>query len=347
MAGAFSLGHLLATPVLARLTDRFDPRLVLIAGSGVSSFATIVFGIFADDLMSAILIWGLAGMGFAGADMSASKVLTDRLSSTDNSCSITLSSVGLALSFLVAQLVAKSFGWRAAFYVTGIDPLIMLAVAAALAPSKSAPTDRQLLDLTPVLQNPGALRFIIGYGGYCFARNAIHTWLIAFWTFVIVQNDGVVPLGAVSVSVMVALLGIPASIMENKVALHYGRRRAVTVIMTSSAMLALAIGYITATTASPLQLLALVLLYCLISADTAGLTLRTGENVAPVHRSTAATFNSMVGCAFSSLGAFLSGVALDVAGGPTNPAGWSEMFALVAIAILLGPLALMWSTRTK
>jgi MFS family permease len=72
-------------------------------------------------LFSASLIWGIAGVGFAGAYMPGLKALTDRLPSGDTSRSVTLYtasfSVGVGLSFLVAQLVAESFGWRAAFYI--------------------------------------------------------------------------------------------------------------------------------------------------------------------------------------------------------------------------------------
>jgi hypothetical protein len=54
------------------------------------------------------------------------KALTDRLPTGDTSRSVTLYtasfSVGVGLSFLVAQLVEERFGWRAAFYVTGTGP---------------------------------------------------------------------------------------------------------------------------------------------------------------------------------------------------------------------------------
>jgi sugar phosphate permease len=69
MASAYAFGYMLAVPVLTTLTDRMDARLILISGSGVSGLATILFGILADGLWSATLIWGLAGIGFAGAYM--------------------------------------------------------------------------------------------------------------------------------------------------------------------------------------------------------------------------------------------------------------------------------------
>jgi MFS family permease len=138
MASAFAFGYMLAVPILTTLTDRVDARLILMGGSALNGLATVAFGMLADGLWSATLIWGIAGIGFAGAYMPGLKALTDRLPAGDTSRSITLYtasfSVGVGLSFLVAQLVAERFGWQTAFYVTGCGPLIMLAVCAGLAP---------------------------------------------------------------------------------------------------------------------------------------------------------------------------------------------------------------------
>src|SRR5215475_1304649 len=143
MASAYAFGYMLAVPVLTTLTDRIDARRVLMVGSASSGIATALFGVIADDLWSATLIWGLAGIGFAGAYMPGLKALSDRLPAGDTSRSITLYtgsfSIGVGLSFLVAQLVAESFGWRAAFYVTGAGPLIMLATCLGLGTHKPTP----------------------------------------------------------------------------------------------------------------------------------------------------------------------------------------------------------------
>src|SRR5690349_16832961 len=127
MASGYTIGYMLAVPVLTTLTDRIDARHILLAGSVVSAVGTILFGILAHDLWSATLIWMLAGIGFAGAYMPGLKALADRLPPGDASRSITLYtasfSVGVGFSFLVSQLVAEQFGWRSAFLVTGLGPL--------------------------------------------------------------------------------------------------------------------------------------------------------------------------------------------------------------------------------
>jgi predicted MFS family arabinose efflux permease len=350
MASAFAFGYMIAVPVLTTLTDRIDARLILMAGSALNGLATVAFGLFADGLSSAAVIWGIAGIGFAGAYMPGLKALTDRLPPGDTSRSVTLYtasfSVGVGLSFLVAQLVAERFGWRAAFYVTGTGPVIMLAVCIGLAPCKPAPAHSRLLDFAPVLRNRAALGYILGYGAHCFELYGMRTWIVAFWTFVMVQNDGLAPLGAVSVSVIVTLLSLPASVLGNEAALRYGRHRAITLLMLSSAAVALAIGF--NATASPLILLALVLLYGLtVPADSGALTSGTSASAAPMHRGATLALHSTVGFGLSALGAWMAGVALDAAGGPAKPSAWSAVFALLAVGILFGPLALLWSNTKK
>jgi predicted MFS family arabinose efflux permease len=50
MASAYAFGYMLAVPVLTALSDHFDARRILLAGSAVSGLATIGFGILADGL---------------------------------------------------------------------------------------------------------------------------------------------------------------------------------------------------------------------------------------------------------------------------------------------------------
>jgi cyanate permease len=276
------------------------------------------------------------------------KALTDRLPPGDTSRSVTLYtasfSVGVGLSFLVAQLVAESFVWRAAFYVTGAGPFIMVAVCMALAPRKPPPHHSHLLDFAPVLRNRAALGYILGYGAHCFELYGMRTWIVAFWTFVMAQNDGVAPLGAVSVSVLVTLLSLPASILGNEAALHFGRHRAITIVMIASAVVALIIGL--NVTAPPSALLPLVLLYGLtVPADSGALTSGTSASAVPTHRGATLALHSTVGFGLSALGAWLAGVALDTAGGPERPSAWLALFTLLAVGILMGPLALWWSNK--
>ena len=309
-----------------------------------------MFGLIADGLWSATLIWGLAGIGFAGAYMPGLKALADRLPDGGASRSITLYtgsfSIGVGLSFLVSQLVADAAGWRAAFYAAGVGPFIMVVVCLWLAPCKPGPSHGHLLDFRPVLRNRAALGYILGYGAHCFELYGMRTWIVAFWTFVLAQSDNSALLGPITVSVIVTLLSLPASVLGNEAALRFGRHRAISAVMVASAAVALAIGLNAGS--SPLLLLALVLIYGVtIPADSGALTSGTTASATPAYRGATLALHSTVGFGLSALGGWGAGVALDAAGGPGRPEGWSALFALLASGVLLGPIALRWSQRDR
>jgi predicted MFS family arabinose efflux permease len=348
MASSYAFGYMLAVPVLTTLTDRIDARAILLIGSAISGAATIALGLFADGLVSAMAFWSLAGIGFAGAYMPGLKALTDRLGPGDSSRAVTLYtssfSFGVGLSFLAAQLIADRYGWRAAFVVTGLGPLAMIAVCLLLTPHSPPRSPAKLLDFRPVLRNRAALGYILGYGAHCFELYGIRTWLVPFWTFVIAQNGGAAPLGAVAVSVLFSIVAMPASILGNEAALRFGRHRAITLVMLASGAVAVALGLYAG--GSPLLLLALLTIYALtVPSDSGALTAGMTAAAVPASRGATMALHTTVGFGLSALGAWMMGVALDAAGGPASPSGWLAAFLTLAAGILLGPLALWWARR--
>lgn len=346
MASAFAFGYMLAVPVLTTLTDRIDARGILLVGSAVTALATLAFGWFAEGLWSATAIWALTGIGFAGAYMPGLKALTDRLPAGDVSRSVTLYtssfSFGVGLSFLVSQLVADRFGWRAAFLITGLGPVIMIVTCVLMPAMKPTPSARKLLDFGPVLRNRPAMGYVLGYGAHCFELYGIRTWVVAFWAFVAARKADALPFGPVAVSVAFAVLAMPASILGNEAALRFGRHRALNVLMLASAAVAVAIGL--SVEASPLLLLLLLLLYGLtVPADSGALTSGMAMSAEPSHRGATMAMHSTVGFGLSAVGAWAAGVVLDLAGGVASASGWFAVFMLLAAAILLGPVALWWS----
>jgi predicted MFS family arabinose efflux permease len=348
LAGSGAAGYMLTVPVLATLTDRIDARRILIAGSAVSALGTVLFGAFANGLWSGALCNAIAGVGFAGAYMPGLKALTDRLAPGDSSRAITLYtssfSLGVGLSFLVSQLVAETWGWRSAFFVTAAGPLVMLIVCFLLPPVEPKPATGRLLDFAPVFRNRKAMGFVLGYGAHCFEIYGIRTWIVAFWTFVAARNSDAPIVTPIVVSVLFSLLAMPASILGNEFALRFGRHRAITIMMLGSAAVALLIGALA--DQSPWLLLPLILVYAItVPADSGALTSGMSMTADPHYRGATMAVHSTVGFSLSALGAWALGVALDGAGGPQNSSAWMAAFSVLAAGVLLGPLALLWSRR--
>jgi MFS family permease len=349
LAASYAAGYMLAVPVLASLTDRIDARVLLGVGSLASSAATLAFGWLAQGLFSAMLLWALAGVGFAGAYMPGLRALTDRLDPGDASRSVTFYtssySLGVGMSFLVSQLVAETLGWRWSFTLTGLGPLVMVAAAARMrpVPPPPRPPGARLLDFRPVLRNRAAMGYILGYAAHCFELYGMRTWIVAFWTFVAARHGGQALLEPITVSVLVTLLAMPASIFGNECAIRYGRHRAITVIQVLSAATALGIGLMAG--GPPGLLLALVLVYAVtVPADSGSLTAGMSASADPRFKGATLAMHSMAGFGLSALAGWLVGVALDAFGGSASPGGWFAAFAVLGAGVLAGPFALRWSS---
>jgi MFS family permease len=349
MAACFAIGYALAVPVLTVLTDRIDARLILFAGSLVSGLATFAFGLLAHNLSSAMTIWALAGIGFAGAYMPGLKALTDRLAG-ELSRSVTVYtasfSLGVGLSFLVAQIAAHQLGWRWAFYLTALGPLAMIAPCLLMAPAYPVRSERRLFDFAPVFRNRAALGYIFGYGAHCFELYALRTWIVAFWAYVTSQNGGSAPLTPITVSVIAAVLAMPSSVLGNEAAIRFGRQRAIVTFMCIAGLIAALLGI--AVGASPAFLLGLLLVYSIaIPADSGALTSGMTISADPAYRGATMALHSAVGFGLSAVGGWAVGVALDAGGGLDSATGWLIAFLVMAVGGLLGPLALWWSRTTR
>jgi predicted MFS family arabinose efflux permease len=353
MASTYAFGYMFAVPVLATLTDRIDARRVLFWGTLVSMGATLAFPVFAEGLVSACILWGLAGLGFAGAYMPGLKALTDRLGPGDNSRSVTLYtssfSLGVSLSFLVSQVAADIWGWRWAFVATGIGPLLMVYATLRMAPVTPPPRPANaggLLDFRPVVRNRPAMGFVLGYGAHCFELYGMRSWIVPFWAFVAARHPGGAPVDPITVSVLFALLSMPASISGNEAALRFGRHRAISIVQVVSGLVGLAIGLCVGL--SPWLILALILIYAVtIPADSGALTSGMTQSATPSAKGATMAMHSTVGFGLSALGAWGFGIALDAAGGPQSEGAWIAGFAVLSSAIFLGPLALWWSRQAE
>jgi len=230
-------------------------------------------------------------------------------------------------------------------YILGMDAHNLRAMQSMRPPGPTGYIGR-LLDFAPVFRNTNAMGFILGYGAHCFELYGIRTWLVAFWTFVAMKHSNASLLTPVVVSVLFSVLAMPASILGNECALRFGRHRAITAVMFSSAFVALLIGAFA--DQSPWLLLPLVVAYAItVPADSGALTSGMTMAADPNYRGATMAIHSTVGFSLSALGAWALGVALDAAGGPSSATAWTAAFAVLAAGILLGPVALYWSRRVS
>ncbi|HEX8250311.1 MAG TPA: MFS transporter [Pyrinomonadaceae bacterium] len=129
---AFTLLYAFVGVPLGRLADKSSRKGILSAGVFVWSLMTAASGVATNFWQIFLLRLGV-GVGEASCAPAATSLIGDLFPAAKRAKALSIFMLGLpvgvALSFAVSGIVARQYGWRAAFLVAGI-PGILCAIAA-------------------------------------------------------------------------------------------------------------------------------------------------------------------------------------------------------------------------
>src|SRR5437764_13176610 len=238
VGGVFFGGYIVSVSYWTALTDRGDARRVYAAGSLVAAAASAGFGWLARGVVSPLLFQAPLGVGLAGTYMPGLRPLSDRISGSKQSRSIAFYTasfgLGTALSLALAGAIAPRAGWKAAFLVAAVGPLIACTlVVALLTPLKQAGAPARSVALIPfaswgpILRQREAAGYIVGYAVHCLELFGSRSWMVAFLTFCPGLRAGGpgFPWRAQSIAAVVNLMAVQASIAGNEITLQVGSRK--------------------------------------------------------------------------------------------------------------------------
>jgi len=249
IAGVYFGGYAAGVPVLVALTDRIDARRVYFAGAVLAAATAAAFAVVAEGFWSALVLRGAAGVALGATYMPGLKMLVDRYDGPRQSRAVALYtssfSLGTATSFLLAGEIAEMFGWRWAFAASALAAAVAAAIVLLLPPRMPERRVRseRLLDFRPVFANRAAMGYVLGYGVHCWELFTLRSWTVAFLAFAVALEGGDGWLAPTTVATLGALVAMAASIGGNEVCVRFGRHRAITVMMLSSAAMALGFGF--------------------------------------------------------------------------------------------------------
>jgi MFS family permease len=345
ITGIYYAGYALCVPVLASLTDRIDAKKVYVASVGLTAAANLGFAMLADGFWSAFLFRALMGIGWAGTYMPGLKALSDHIEGPQQSRAVAAhaAAVGIsgALSFLFAGLMAAWLDWRAAILASAAGAAISAILVGALVPA-SPPREtatRALLDFRPVFANRSAMAYAVCYMVHTWEMSALRGWVVAFLAYTAAQSAaGPQLLPPTAVATLLGLVGVCSSFAGNELSRRFGRRRFIYAMMLTTAAAASVIGF---ASALPYAIAAtLIVAYAaLIWADSSSLTAGAAGTALPGQRGATLAVHSTLGYAGGFLGPLVLGLILDAAGG-ASALGWGLAFGHVAVALMLGPLAM-------
>lgn len=184
---AFTLAYLLIVPILGFLGDHVKRKPLILGGLVLWSIASIGGG-FATGIVS-LLVWRAAVGGGEGAYQSvAPSWLADvfapnqrgRIFAVYSGVSI----LGYTVSYVVGGWLAAQYGWRVAFYISGL-PGLLLAVAVLLlkepsrgqSEGRAEPPPRPTLrEAAALLREPLFLIFVLGNTIQLYALGGVSFW---------------------------------------------------------------------------------------------------------------------------------------------------------------------------
>jgi MFS family permease len=199
----------------------------------------------------------------------------------------------------------------------------------------NAASSRALLDFRPVLRNRAAMAWIAGYTFDTWEMAGLRAWGVTFLTLAAAKNSAPSWLPAPTVLFTLAgFVGIIVSILGNEMSQRFGRKRIVTIAMTTSAVLAICTGWTVGSSAF-LAAALLIAWLAFIFLDSSALTAGAVQVADPAMRGATMGLHSMCGYAGGFIGPLGVGFALDLAG-KNFILGWGMGFGQLALIAVVG-----------
>ena len=341
IASAYYAGYMLAVPVLASLTDRWDARTVWLGAIMMAASGAIGFGTIAEGPLTAVLFQALAGAGLAGTYMPGLKLIDDRVPGALHPRLVAFYTTSFSLGssgsyFLVGHLI-EQFHWRTAIAAAAIGPaaawLLIYLTLDRVAPAPSTDPHATGGRWRDVLESADSMRYVVAYACHMWELFGMRAWLVPFLVFCTALH-GPTFAAPTTLAAMLALSGIPSSFAGAELSARFERRYVVMTIMLMSAATGIVVGSV-ASQAWALILSLSVLHHALVMADSAALTSGLVAVSPPQSRGTAMALYSMTGFAAAALASFAIGGVLDLLGGQ-SVTSWAFAFVAMVSSNILG-----------
>ncbi len=348
LAGVLFAGYVGSVLVVVTLSDRIAARRLYLASAAVTVLANALLA-GADGFGEALALRAAAGVGLAGTYMPGLKALSDRLEGARRARVVawyTASfTVGAGLSFVVAGHAAALGGWRVALATAAALSACALPLALALLPrgAPAATAGGHPWQLLPVLRNRAAVAFVLAYAAVIWACAGVRQWLVVFLDASTLAGAGWGG-DVYVVAALASMLGVPAALLGNELAIRIGFAPAAIRIFALGAVTSPLVGALLVAPA-PL-VVACVLLYAfVVQGNVSSLTAGVVAAAEPGRIGATMALHSFVGFSGGVVGPTVFGLVLDGAGGSAHSTAWMLAYGSCGLACAAGALAVAPAAR--
>jgi len=357
----YQFGYIGAVMILATLTDYMPPRRIYIWSAFWTAAASLAFAFWAQGFLSAVILRGAVGLGFAGTYMPGMRMVAERFAGGGRGfamgCYIAAFTLGTSVSLLLTIWANGLWGWRWAFAITALGPLLAGVIGWLVLPRGmvAGPTAGvagvKQARLGPVLKNRAAIRLITAYGAHTFELMGMRGWIVPFFTASLVASGAALAeanqRAAFAASAVLAIGALPHP-FSGLLSDRFGRAVPISVLMLLSAFCSIVIGWGLSWPFA--TLVAVGLIYgILITSESAIVSTGVAEAAEPAYLGRTMALQSTVGFTAGALSPWAVGFVLDWAPrwGASAESKWIWGFGLLGAVALLGPLTVRFKEFTR
>ncbi|CAN7286189.1 MFS transporter [Variovorax paradoxus] len=349
---AWHVGYMSSLFAVGLLADRYGPHRVFLIGSAVSACSALAFAAFAHGHLSALLLYGLAGL-CAGASYTPGLQLLARnaepaVRGRAMGLFLGSASMGYALSLAVVAAFSHALHWRFGLLAAAgctfagalltVPALRRMRLPAPRAGAGTPPRAGTWHALAETVRDKPAMAGNWAYAFHCWELMALWAWLPAY---LVAAAGGAAPWrgAGIALAAFAHLVSVFGSIGGGAASDRFGRARIMMAATLMSLCMSFAFGWMWTW---PLWLLAaMAALYNLLAiADSSVYSTALADVVAPHRLGVAYSVRSVMGFGAGALSPWVFGLVLDwgqTRFGFGSTYSWVAAWSSVGLGALLGP----------
>lgn len=355
---AYHVGFLISLFSVGFLSDRHGARRIYLLTSIAAVVSGLMFAVFADGFVSALLLYGLTGLCSGGSYTPGLAIIAQRMRERQGRALgfyLAAASLGYAIGLLIASAMIPLAGWRSAFIVTACFPLLGLVLgyrALRDVPNIVHPvpdghgTRRRLIE---VMRNKPAMLSIWGYTFHAWELLGMWAWLPAFLAAAAVASGTAgtqaVSLGA-TLSALTYLAAVVGSVLGGSLSDRWGRTTVTLMMALASLVCSFSFGWMIG---MPMFALVAVAVFYNVTgvADSSIHSTTLTELTDPRYLGAAYSLRSVLGFGAGAIAPWVFGLVLDwgrAGEGLPDHVVWGLAWSTLGLGGLLGPVVI-WRLR--
>lgn len=355
---AYHVGFLTSLFAVGFLSDRFGARRIYLLTSVAAVISGLLFAVFSDGFVSALLLYGLTGLCSGGSYTPGLAIVAQRMRERQGRALgyyLAAASLGYAIGLLIASAMIPLAGWRGAFIVTACCPMLGMVLgyrALRGVPNIVHPvpdghsTRRSLLE---VMRNKPAMLSIWGYTFHAWELLGMWAWLPAFLAAAAVAGGAggmqAVSLGA-TLSALTYLAAVVGSVLGGSLSDRLGRTSVTLMMALASLVCSFSFGWMIGL---PMFVLVAVAVFYNVTAvaDSSIHSTTLTELSDPRYLGAAYSLRSALGFGAGAIAPWVFGLMLDwgrAGDGLPEHMVWGLAWSTLGLGGLLGPVVI-WRLR--